>query len=57
MMIFGKVPRGPLAVLKKNLTGQRDAPLSFGQTTADYLEVVRKNLEIEETYVDSHAKV
>jgi len=33
MMIFGKVPRGPLAVLKENWTGQRDVPLSFGQST------------------------
>jgi len=56
MMVFGKVPRGPLAVLKENWTGQRDAPLSFGQTTADYLEELRKNLEIAETYVDSHGK-
>jgi len=56
MMVFGKVPRGPLAVLKENWTGQRDAPLSFGQTTADYLEKFRKNLQVAETYVDSHAK-
>ena len=55
-MVFGKVPRGLLAVLKENWTGQRDAPLSFGQITAEYLEELRKNLEIAETYVDSHAK-
>jgi len=30
--------------------------LSFGQTTAEYLEELRKNLEIAGTYVDSHAK-
>jgi len=50
------VPRGPLAVLKKNWTGQRDDPLSFGQTAADCHEELRKNLEIAETYVDSHTK-
>ena len=56
MTVFGRLPRGPLAVLKENWTGQRDAPLSLGQTTAEYLEELRKNLEIAETYVNSHAQ-
>ena len=43
MMVFGRLPRGPLAVLKENWTGQRDAPLSLGQTTAEYPEELRKN--------------
>ena len=43
-------------MLKENWTGQRDAPLSLGQTTAEYLEELRKNLEIAKTYVDSHAQ-
>jgi len=50
------MPRGPLAVLKENWTGQRDALLSLGQTTAEYLEELRKKLEIAETYVNSHAQ-
>jgi len=36
--------------------GQRDAPLSLGQTTAEYLEELRENLEIVKTYVDLHAQ-
>jgi len=46
MVVSGKVPRGPLAVLKENWTGQRNVSLSFGQTTADCFEELRKNLEI-----------
>ena len=34
-LAFGRLPRGPLAVLKENWTGQRDAPLSLGQTTVE----------------------
>jgi len=30
--------------------------MSFDKTAADYLEELRKNLEIAGTYVDSHAK-
>ena len=55
-LAFGRLPRGPLAVLKKNWTGQRDAPLSLGQTTVEYLEELRKNLEIAHTYVNSHTQ-
>jgi len=55
-MVFGKLPRGPLAVLKGNWTGHTDPPLSFGQTTAEYLEELRNNLKIAETYVHSHAQ-
>ena len=56
VLVFGKLPRGPLAVLKEEWTGQRDPPLSFGQTTTEYLEELRKNLEVAETYVSSHAE-
>ena len=30
LMVFGRLPRGPLAVLKENWTGLRDLPLSLG---------------------------
>ena len=43
-------------MLKENWTGQRDAPLSLGQTTVEYLENLRKNLEIAHTYVNSHTQ-
>ena len=46
MTVFGRLPRRPLAVLKENWTGQCDATLSLGQTTAKYLEELRKNLQI-----------
>jgi len=46
MMVYGRLPRGPLAVLKENWCGLRDAPLNLGQSTAEYLKDLRTNLEV-----------
>ena len=56
VMVYGRLPRGPLAVLKENWCGQREAPLSLGQSTVDYLQELRKNLEVAETYATSHSE-
>jgi len=56
LMVFGHLPRGPLAVLKENWTGLRDMPLSLGQTTVEYLSELRQNLEIVSSYATEHSK-
>jgi len=55
-MVYGKLPRGPLAVLKENWSGQRELPLNLGKSTVEYLEDLRKNLEITETYAKAHSQ-
>jgi len=54
LMVYGRIPRGPLAVLKENWTGVRDMPLSLGQTTVEYLNDLRQNLEIASSYATEH---
>jgi len=56
LMVFGRLPRGPLAVLKENWTGLRELPLSLGQTTVEYLNELRQNLEIASSYATEHSK-
>jgi len=56
VMVYGRLPRRPLAVLKENWCGQREAPLSLGQTAVDYLQDLCKNLEVAETYAASHSQ-
>jgi len=56
VMVYGKLPRGPLAVLKENWSGQRELPLNLGKSTVEYLEDLRKNLEIAETYAKAHSQ-
>jgi len=56
LMVFRRLPRGPLAVLKENWTGLRDMPLSLRQTTVEYLNELRQNLEIASSYATEHSK-
>jgi len=56
MMVYGRLPRGPLAVLKESWTGYRDVPLSLGKTTEEYLQALRENLETAESYASTHVK-
>ena len=55
-MVYSHLPRGALAVLKENWCGLRDAPLSLGQTTVEYLNDLRQNLEIASSYATEHDK-
>ena len=54
LMVYGRIPRGPLAVLKENWIGLRDMPLSLGQTTVEYLNELRRNLKIASSYATEH---
>jgi len=54
LMVYSRIPRGPLAALKENWTGFRDMPLSLGQTTVEYLNDLRQNLEIASSYATEH---
>ena len=56
MLVYGRLPRGPLAVLKENWCGLRDAPLNLGQSTAEYLTELRNNLEVASAYATEHGK-
>jgi len=53
-MVYGRIPRGPLAVLKENRTGLREMPLSLVQTTVEYLSDLRQNLEMANSYATEH---
>jgi len=41
VMVYGRLPRGPLAILKENWSGQRDLPLNLGKSTVEYLRELR----------------
>jgi len=54
LMVYGRIPRGPLAVLEENWTGFHDMPLSLRQTTVEYLNDLRQNMEIASSYATEH---
>jgi len=56
LLAFGRLPRGPLAVLKDTMVGKTELPLNLGKSTTEYLEELRKNLELAQHYAASHAQ-
>jgi len=54
-LVYARVPRGPLAVLKDTMTGKTELPLNLGKSVTEYLEELRKNLEIAQEYARIHA--
>lgn len=56
LMVFGRIPRGPLTVLKENWTGFRDLPLSTETVKNNDIfhdiiyELVRNHLRLVNRY-------
>jgi len=56
MLVYGRVPRGLLAVLKESWTGERDVSLHMGKTIDDYLINLKDKLEAVADLATMHAK-
>ena len=56
LLAFGRVPRGPLAILKETWCGEREFPPGIGKGPLEYLKELRENLEIALNYASSHAE-
>ena len=56
-LVFGRVPRGPLTILKNHWIGTEKLPVSFGKTAVQYLREVQQKLEVAAKYASSHAEV
>ena len=47
LLAWGRVPRGPLAILKDTMTGKVELPLNLGKTASEYLEELKRNLRLK----------
>ena len=45
MMVYGRVPQGPLAVLKESWAGEREIPPDLGKPIEEYLQDLKAKLE------------
>ena len=54
LLVFGRLPRGPLAVLKDTWSGQVDLPLNLGKNVTEYLKDLRDRLATAEQYAFDH---
>jgi len=55
MLVYGRAPRGPLAVLKESWTGERDVSLHHNKPVEDYLVDLRDKLDAIADLATSHA--
>ena len=56
LLAWGRVPRGPLAILKDTMTGKVELPLNLGKTASEYLEELKRNLEKSQDYATAHTE-
>ena len=56
LLVYGRLPRGPFAILKDTMTGKTELPLNLGKSVFEYLEDLRKNLEMAQQYATTHAE-
>ena len=55
-LVFGFLPRGPLAILKVSWCGDDDLPVNFCKNATTYLRELHEKLEIAKSYAASHAE-
>jgi hypothetical protein len=55
-LCFGRLSRGPLAILKETWTGERDLPVACNKSVEDYLKDLKHKLTIARDYADKHSK-
>ena len=56
LLAWGRIPRGPLAILKETWCGERELPPGLGKEPTEYLKELLHNLQIAKAYAESHAQ-
>jgi len=57
LLLYGRVPRGPLAVLKETWTGQRELPCNFNKNEVQYMQELKHNLELAHKYASENTEI
>jgi cobalamin biosynthesis Co2+ chelatase CbiK len=56
MLVYGHLPKSPLAILKEHWSGEADLPLELGKSTAEYLQGLCEKLALAQEYVETHIR-
>ena len=57
MLLYGRFPNGPSAILKDSCAGKLELPPNLGKSVAAYLQELKENLEIGADIATKYAKV
>ena len=55
-LVYGRLPVGPLAVLKNMWVNEDDFPTPKNKSTAEFLKELRERLEVARSYANAHAE-
>jgi len=56
-LLYGRFPRGPLAVLKETWSGERELPPCLNKSEVQYMQEIKHYLEIAREYASEHAVI
>ena len=56
MLLYGRLPEGPLAILKDSWAGELELTPNLVKSVAAYLQELKENLEISADFATNHAK-
>lgn len=56
LLAFGRIPTGPLAILKETWCGEREFPTGLGKTPIEYLKELQESLHVAKQYADEYSK-
>ena len=56
MLLYGRLPKGLLAILKDSWAGELKLPPNLGKSVAAYLQELKENLEIAANNATKHTK-
>jgi len=56
LLVYGRVPRGPLAILKETWYGEREVSPSLSQPVQEYLQDLRDKMEAMTQYATDHTQ-
>ena len=54
LLVFGRMPRGPLSILCDTWSDQNDVPLAMSQSITEYLDDLKSKLETAQHYASNH---
>jgi hypothetical protein len=55
MLLYGRLPRGPLSVLKDYWSHKQELPTNFSKNEIQYMDELRRNLEIARKYASDYS--
>jgi len=56
LLVYGRMPRGPLAILRETWMGDRELPIGFGKIAEKFLEELKDNLMAAQKYASEHTQ-